>query len=468
MHIKISFLGAARSVTGSRHLVEVNGLKLLVDCGLFQERDLKARDWEPFPFPAASIDAILLTHAHVDHCGYIPRLVKQGFRGKVYCTAATADITKIMLMDTARLQEQDAENKRKRHEREKRRGPYPEVPLFTQAEAKSCFPMLAPVPYGRTTGLGDGMTFTLYDAGHVLGSEMIELKVRQGKEERILIFSGDIGRPGRPILRDPTTFEEADYVIMESTYANRVLPDPEDLLDDLVAVIRSTIEAGGNIVIPTFALERSQDVLYYLNKALVMGKLPPVLVYLDSPMAVSITGVFTQYADLFDDEVKRLIRRNKSPFDFPGLHLISTMDESRSIDLVEGPAIVMAGSGMCIGGRIKYHLVSNITRPESTILFVGYQAEGTLGRVIADGAEEVRILGQIYPVKAKVVQMQGFSSHADAVQLHRWLYNLKRAPRHVFAVHGEEEAATHLAETVRQEKGWQATAPEYREEFILD
>jgi metallo-beta-lactamase family protein len=468
MHIKITFLGGARSVTGSRHLLETNGLKLLIDCGLFQERDLRVRDWESFPVPASSIDALLLTHAHLDHCGYIPRLMKQGFHGPVYCTAATADITKIMVTDTGRIQEQDAENKRKRHEKEKRAGPYPEIPLYTQNDAESCFPLLKPVPYGQETALADGITFKLYDAGHVLGSGMIELKVRQNGEERTFIFSGDIGRIHRPILRDPTFFEHADYVVMESTYADRALPDPEDTLDDFVGVIQSTIEAGGNVIIPTFALERSQDVLYYLSQALYARKLPPVRVYLDSPMAVSITGIFTRYVDLFDAEVKRLMREKKSPFDFPGLHLISTLDESKSINEVEGPAVVMAGSGMCIGGRIKYHLISNISRRESTILFVGYQAEGTLGRVIADGAPEVRILGQTYPVKAKVVQMQGFSSHADSEQLQKWLFNLKQPPRHVFAVHGEERAALALVEAVQHNKGWPATAPEYLQGFTLD
>ena len=324
------------------------------------------------------------------------------------------------------------------------------------------------MPYGEETALAEGITFKLHDAGHVLGSEMIELKVRQNGDERTFIFSGDIGRVHRPILCDPTFFEQADYVVMESTYADRALPDPEDTLDDFVGVIESTIEAGGNVIIPTFALERSQDVLYYLSQALYAGKLPPVRVYLDSPMAVSITGIFTRYVDLFDAEVKRLMQEKKSPFDFPGLHLISTLDESKSINEVQGPAVVMAGSGMCIGGRIKYHLISNISRRESTILFVGYQAEGTLGRVIADGAPEVRILGQTYPVKAKVVQMQGFSSHADSEQLQKWLFNLKQPPRHVFAVHGEERATLALVEAVRQTKGWPATAPEYLQEFTLD
>ena len=440
---------------------------MLIDCGLFQERDLRARDWEPFPVQASSIDAILLTHAHVDHCGYIPRLVKQGFEGPIYCNAATADITKIMVMDTARIQEQDAENKRRRHEKENRRGPFPEVPLYTQVDAESCFPQLKPVPYGSFTELGEGVSFKLHDAGHVLGSAMIELKVRKDGEERVLLFSGDIGRLNRPILRNPTFFEQADYVVMESTYADRDLPDPEDTLDDFADVIRSTIGAGGNVVIPTFALERSQDVLYYLSKALYTKKLPPIRVYLDSPMAVGITGVFGRYVNLFDAEMQRLMRGKRSPFDFPGLHLISTLDESKSIDEVEGPAVVMAGSGMCVGGRVKYNLISNITRRESTILFVGYQAEGTLGRVIADGAGEVRILGQKYPVKARVVQMQGFSSHADCSQLQKWLFNLKRPPRRVFAVHGEEHSALQLVELVKQH-GWQATAPQYLEEFELD
>jgi metallo-beta-lactamase family protein len=468
MHIKITFLGATKSVTGSRHLVEANGLKFLVDCGLYQERDLRVRNWGSFFCPPADVDAILLTHAHLDHSGFLPRFVNNGFSNPIYCTAATADITRVMLLDSARIQEQDAENKKRRHQREGRKGPYPEIPLYTEADVRSCFPLLSPVPYGQTMELGEGVTFTLYDAGHVLGSEMIEVSVRQNGEKRSLLFSGDIGRTDRPILRDPTFFDEADYVVTESTYADRVLPDPDEMMTKFIEVIQETIKGGGNIVIPSFALERTQDILYFLNKAMSAGILAPLNIYLDSPMATNITDIFERYANLMDEETRQLIEQKKSPFDFPGLHFVSTVDESRNIEQLAEPAIIIAGSGMCTGGRIKYHLISNITRRESTILFVGYQAVGTLGRVIVDGAKEVRILGENYPVKAQVIQMNGFSSHADSVQLLNWLYNLKRAPRHVFVVHGEEQAANYLAETVRKDKGWTVTVPDYQDEFLLD
>jgi metallo-beta-lactamase family protein len=468
MHIKITFLGATKSVTGSRHLIEANGLKFLVDCGLYQERELRVRNWEPFFYPPANIDAVLLTHAHLDHSGFLPRFVNNGFKGRVYCTAPTADITQVMLLDSARIQEQDAEAKKRRHEREGRKGPYPEVPLYTDADAKACFPLLAPVPYGKVTELGNGITFTFFDAGHVLGSGMIEIKVRQNSEERTLLFSGDIGRTNRPILQNPTFFDKADYVVMESTYADSILPDPERMLDKFVEVILSTVEGGGNIIIPSFALERAQDVLYYLSQATFAGQLPPLQVYLDSPMAVNITDIYERHSSLMDDEAKRLIREKKSPFDFPGLHYVSSVDDSRQIEQLTEPAIIIAGAGMCTGGRIKYHLVSNITRQESTILFVGYQAVGTLGRIIVDGAKEVRILGKKYPVKAQILHMNGFSSHADAVQLTRWIYNLKSPPRHVYVVHGEENAANHLASTIENEKNWSATVPEYQDQFILD
>jgi metallo-beta-lactamase family protein len=468
MHVKLTFLGATRCVTGSRHLVEANGLKFLIDCGLYQERDLLGRNWERFPVPPSEIDAVLLTHAHIDHCGFLPRFYREGFEGRIYCTGATVDITKIMLLDAARLQEQDAEHKRRRHEKEGRKGPHPEVPLYTAADAESCFPLFSPVPYGRETEIGEGISFTLHDAGHVLGSGMIAVKVREGNEERKLLFSGDIGRTGRPFLHDPALFDQADYVVTESTYADRVLPDPKDLLPQFTDVVKSTVAAGGNVLIPSFALERSQDVLYYLNRAQQAGMLPVVPVYLDSPMAVNITDVFTKHVDLFDNETRAMMKQGKSPFDLPGLHMVADADEScRLVDLRE-PAIILAGSGMCTGGRVKYHLVSNITRKESTILFVGYQAVGTLGRLIVDGAKEVRILGQNYPVRARVVQLAGFSSHADGVQLQRWLFHLKRAPRQVFVVHGEEASAMHYANTVRVDKGWNAVAPEYLQAFDLE
>ncbi|MCX6003527.1 MAG: MBL fold metallo-hydrolase [Chloroflexi bacterium] len=468
MQIKLTFLGAARNVTGSRFLVEVNGVRFLVDCGLYQERELKDRDWGPFPVPPFSIDAVLLTHAHLDHCGYLPKLVREGFNNPIYCTAATADIAEIMLLDAANLQQQDTENKKKRHEREKRKAPYPEIPLYTTEDAEACLPYFSPVPYKRTVQIGEGIDFTFYDAGHVLGASMIKVGIKQNVEERILLFSGDVGRSSRPILNDPTTFSEADYVLVESTYGDRSLESPDSMFQKLVDVVNSTVQAGGNIVIPSFALERSQDILYFLNKALNARLIKPISVYLDSPMAVDITRIFGRHIDLFDEDMRRLIRQNKSPFEFPGLKLMTSVEQSKELNNLEEPSIIIAGSGMCVGGRIKYHLISNITRADSTILFVGYQAIGTLGRVIVDGASDVRILGQSYPVKARIVQLNGFSSHADKDQLLSWLSSLERPPRHVFVVHGEEKAANYLANTVKEKMGWEISVPYYRDEVVLD
>ncbi len=468
MQIKITFLGATKSVTGSRHLIEANGLKFLIDCGLYQERELRVRNWDSFPCPPSEIDAVLLTHAHLDHSGFLPRFVNDGFKGNVYCTDATADITRVMLLDSARIQEQDAEAKKRRHRRQKKKVPHPEVPLYTVEDVNSCFPLFKPVPYGQSVKLGNGINFTFYEAGHVLGSGMIEVRVRQNDEERILVFSGDIGRTNRPILQNPTFFDKADYVVMESTYADSIFPDQLEMIDKFIEVLLDTIEKGGNIVIPSFALERAQDILYYLSKATFAGQLPPIKVYLDSPMAINITDIFERYSNLMDDEARQFIIEKKSPFNFPGLRFISSAVDSRQIEQIKEPAIIIAGSGMCTGGRIKYHLISNITRRESTILFVGYQAEGTLGRIIVDGAKQVRILDKKYHVKARIVQMNGFSSHADSIQLKRWLFNLKRAPSHVYVVHGEEKQANHLARIIRKEHGWQVTVPEYQDQFVLD
>jgi metallo-beta-lactamase family protein len=373
-----------------------------------------------------------------------------------------------MLLDSAKLQQEDAEFKRRRHEKEGRRGPYPEVPLYTKDDAEAVFPLFFSVKYGETVEIGDGVAATFYDAGHVLGSSMVRLKVWQGREERTILFSGDIGRWGKPILLDPTLFDEADYVIVESTYGDRSLETPEDAANRLAEVINITAKRGGNIVIPSFALEKSQEILYYLNTSLLEGRIPHLMVFVDSPMAVDITEVFQNHPELLDPEMNQLLRQRKSPFDFPELNLVRTIDESKAIDHAVGSTIIIAGSGMCTGGRIKYHLVNNISREESTILFVGYQAVGTLGRHIIDGAKEVRILGQYYQVRAKIVQLNGFSAHADRGELVRWLSSLRRPPRRVFVTHGEFNASQHLASLVRSSKGWETVIPSYKDEVLLD
>jgi metallo-beta-lactamase family protein len=468
VQIKLGFYGAARNVTGSRYYLEANGNKFLVDCGLYQERFLKDRNWDPFPIPPNTLDAVLLTHAHIDHCGLLPKLVREGFRGRIYCTDATADIAKIMLTDSARLQEEDAQFKKKRHEKEGRKGAHPEVPLYTVKDAEACYPLFSPVPYGKTLRLADGFEAVFHDAGHVLGSSNLMFKIDRNGESRKILFSGDVGRRNRPILRDPTLFKEADYIIVESTYGDRLHEDGDKIADELAEVINSTVKAGGNIVVPSFALERSQEILYYMNELLAANRIPHIMVFFDSPMAVSITEIFEGHLELFDKEAKAIIRSGKSPFSFPGLTRVSTTDESKAINQISGSIMIIAGSGMCNGGRIKHHLVSNISRPESTILFVGYQAVGTLGRQIVDGATTVRILGKKYKVKAKIVQMNGFSAHADKNELFHWLSAIKNQPRGVFVVHGEEEVSTGFADYLKDKLGWNVSVPQYKDEVILD
>ena len=468
LHIKLSFLGAARNVTGSRYLLEANNVRLLVDCGLFQEREFRSRNWDPFPIPPHTLDAVLLTHAHLDHCGLLPKLVREGFQGKIYCTAATSEISQIILQDSAHIQEEDAEFKRRRHEREKRKGPFPESPLYTVSDARASFPLFAPVRYGEVIQLGDGVRASFHEAGHVLGSSMIKVMVSQEGDHRAIVFSGDVGRWDRPILQDPSVFSEIDYVLVESTYGDRVHENSPDISDSLAEIVNSTWKAGGNIIVPSFALERSQEVLYHLNELLLEDRIPHLMVFLDSPMAISITEVFKRHSELFDQEMSNLVRNNRSPFDFPNLKMVQTADESKAINHISGTVMVIAGSGMCTGGRIKHHLVTNISRRESAILFVGYQAIGTPGRQIVDGAKKVRILGQYHPVRARIAQIHGFSSHADRNELFRWLSELKKNPRRVFVVHGESEATQKFGAFLREKTAWDISVPEYGAETFLE
>ena len=468
MSIKLKFLGAAQNVTGSRHLLEANGTKILVDCGLYQERQFRVRNWEPFTCPPESLHAVLLTHAHLDHCGLLPKLVKEGFKGRIYCTPATSEIAQIILLDSAHLQEEDAEFKRKRHKREGRKGPYPVKPLYTTADAEACFPQFSIVKYKKTIEIGAGVEATFCDAGHVLGSSIIRVKVSQDGQDRTVIFSGDIGRPDRPIVHDPSIVEQADYILVESTYGDRVHERPEDTKKMIADVINSTKQAGGNIIVPSFALERSQELLYYINELLLEKAIPQLKVFLDSPMASRITKVFQNHRELYDEEMTEFMRRKKSPFEFPGLKMAGTSDESKAINHIRGTIMVIAGSGMCTGGRIKHHLVNNITRPGNTIMFVGYQAVGTLGRQIVNGEKEVRILGQDYPVNARIARINGFSAHADKEELFEWLSGLKKPPRKLFVVHGESESANKFGDYIREKTGWEVAVPAYQDEVVLD
>jgi metallo-beta-lactamase family protein len=467
MKMKVTFLGACQQVTGSAFFLESYGRRILIDCGLFQERPFLERNWNPFPVEPDSLEAIVLTHVHLDHCGLLPKVVREGFSGPIYMTPVTADLLPIVLLDSAHLQEEDAAYKRKRHAREGRQGPYPEIPLYTQEEARQVLPLIRRVSYGEEIKLGPNLSFIFHDAGHILGSAMVEILAgRKGKEKRI-IFTGDIGQKNKPLVEDPSTFERADAVIMEATYGDRNHEDPEDIVTLLARIINETVEAGGNIVIPTFAIERAQEVLFYLNQLTREKRIPPLLCFLDSPMALEVTQVFEKHRESFDEETKVLYRQNQHPFHFPGLKMVRSIEESKAINHLRGSCIIMAGSGMCTGGRIKHHLVHNITRPESTILFVGYQAQGTLGRQILDGQPEVRILGQIYPVKARITQIQGFSAHADRDFLLDWLACFKEPLPQIFLVHGEKEVLENFAQTCSQ-KFPSVKIPDYQATFELD
>jgi metallo-beta-lactamase family protein len=468
MQARLKFLGAARNVTGSRHLLEVDDTRILVDCGLYQERQFASRNWDPFDIPPASIKAVLLTHAHLDHCGLLPKLVRDGFKGRIYCTEATAEIARIILLDAGNIQEEDAAYKRKRHKKEGREGPHADVPLYTVADAEACMPLFAPVPYGQTVQVAPGLQAMFSEAGHVLGSSFIHVNVQQNGEARNVLFSGDVGRTHRPIIRDPQAAGDGDYILVESTYGDRVHGGREDIKTAIADVINGAKAAGGNVIVPSFALERAQELLYYISELLHANAIPHVQVFLDSPMASAITRVFKRHTELFDGGMRQLVRNHESPFDFPGLKFTESTRESKAINEMKGTFVVIAGSGMCTAGRVKHHLANNIARPESTVMFVGYQAVGTLGRRIIDGDPEVRILGVNYPVKARIAQIQGFSAHADKEELLRWLGTLNHPPRRLFVVHGEAESAQRFGRFVQEKTGWEVVVPDYRQEVVLN
>ncbi|MCK4998632.1 MAG: MBL fold metallo-hydrolase [Anaerohalosphaera sp.] len=468
MQLKLKFLGAAQNVTGSRHLLEFNGTRVLVDCGLYQERQFVGRNWDPFQVPPASIDAVLLTHAHLDHCGLLPKLVREGFKGRVYCHQATAEIAKVVLLDAAHLQEEDASYKRRRHGKEGRKSKRPVVPLYTTVDAEAAFPLFKPVRYERTNQIAPNVEATFFNAGHILGASMIKIKVTDGDDSRTVLFSGDVGRYDMPILKNPTVFEDADYVLIESTYGNRVHESYADIKDAIENAVNDAIKSGGNIIVPSFSVERAQDVLYYLNELIIEDRIPNIMTFLDSPMAIRVTEVFKDHPELFDAEMKEHVVNHDSPFDFPDLKMVRTSKESKAINHIRGTIMIIAGSGMCTGGRVKHHLVNNISRSESTVMFVGYQAFGTLGRRIVDGDPEVRILGKNYKVRAKIVRIHGFSGHADSEELLEWLTSLKRSPKHVFVIHGETDAANTFANLIKERTDFPVTVPAYNDEVLLD
>jgi len=467
MDIKLRFLGAAENVTGSCHLLEANGIRVLVDCGLYQERDFQKRNWEPFAEAPGTLDAVVLTHAHLDHCGLLPKLVKDGFKGPIYATEASVDIAEIVMRDSAKIQTEDAAYKKKRHERQGKSSPYPYEPLYRMEDVDRVIPLMQPVRYGKEQKVGTGLTVKFQDAGHILGSASVRFEITKHGATRSVLFSGDLGRWDTPILRNPELVDQADFVCIESTYGNRDHKDNGSIAGTLVRVIKAAQRAGGNVVIPSFAIERTQELLYRLGELRAEGRIPKVPVFVDSPMAVRVTEVFRRHHELLDADTLGRIARGEHPCDFPGLQLTRSVEESKAINRRGGTSIIIAGSGMCTGGRIKHHLFNNLARPESVILFVGYQADGTLGREILNGRERVRLFGEEVEVLARIEKVNGMSAHADRSELLRWLKGLNSAPEKVFVIHGEERASGAFAELVHDRLGWDTHVAKYQETVTL-
>jgi metallo-beta-lactamase family protein len=465
--VKLHFLGANRQVTGSQYCLEVGDTQVMVDCGLFQEREFLARNWQASPIPPNKIDALLLTHAHIDHCGLLPRLVNQGFRGSIYATPPSIDLGEIVLRDSAEIQMEDAAQKRQRHRKEGRQGKYPEAPLYTEVDVDRTLRRFRPAAYNTSLDVARGVTAVYRDAGHILGSAMIEVTVREAAGERRILFSGDVGQWGKPLMHDPSVCTAADYVIMESTYGDRDHEDHGDVATQLASIVNDTVARGGNVVIPTFAVERAQELMFHLGRLQRAKRIPELPVYLDSPMAVDVMEVFRRHREYFDAETWNLINAGEPLLDFRMLRMARTVQESVAINHLRESAVIMATSGMCTAGRIKHHLRHNISRGESTVLFVGYQSQGTLGRQILDGQREVRIHGRTWPVRAKIAQVYGFSAHADRSALLKWLGYFREPPRQLFLTHGEETVALGFAEHLKATLGWNVSVPEYRQSIEL-
>lgn len=452
--MKITFLGAARKVTGSCFHLSVNGQQFLVDCGMHQGLESDALNRQPFRFDPKSIDIVFLTHAHIDHTGLVPRLVREGFKGKIITTAATAELARVMLADSAHIQEMDARWMTKKNLRagiEK-----PVEPLYSVEDAIASIPFFEKKQYGETYAIDGVIRYRFCDAGHILGSGTLELWYRDDPEKKI-IFSGDIGKKGNPIIQDPVHAAEADYVVVESTYGNRLHKGTEDSLEELADAVRTTFKRGGNVYIPAFAVGRTQDLLFIFNKLVREGRLAsPLDIYIDSPLADEATKVYFSHPELFDEDAKRLFGKKKGKA--VRVHFTSSVQESMKLNQVSSGAIIMAGSGMCEGGRIRHHLKHNLWRPECSVVFVGFQARGTLGRAIVDGAKEVWILGDKVAIRSRVFTIGGFSAHADQKELLEWLGLFQNEPE-VFIVHGEEASALEFEKQVKEKLGFATRVP---------
>jgi metallo-beta-lactamase family protein len=459
MSQSIGFFGAAETVTGSRHILTIDGKRILVDCGLFQgSRELRERNWEPFPVDPREIDAVVITHAHTDHIGWLPRLVDQGYHGPVYATRATIGLSKISLPDSARLQEEEARHRQKIGSRHK-----PPLPLYTEEQAYAALKRFVPVKYGELVDLPGGAKFRFHPAGHILGSAFAEIFFPNG--ERILM-SGDLGRYDTPILHDPATIEAAEYLVVESTYGNRLHPT-ENPIDKIGAILEEAVQTGGAVIVPSFAIGRTQELLYYFRQLEDQGRLPRIPIVVDSPMAVSVTHVYAQANEEHDEEMKIAVEEGRSSLEPSGVSFVRDREASKALNRQRGPLVIISGSGMANGGRVTHHLLQRLSDPTTIVLFTGYQAEGTLGRRILEGEPVVRIHKQAVDVRAKIEKVNALSAHADQGEILRWLHGFKTPPRRTFLVHGEPDAQAALEAKIREDLGWDVVIPKHGQTFPL-
>jgi metallo-beta-lactamase family protein len=468
----IQFLGAAGTVTGSKHLINTGepsgkgGLQVLVDCGLFQgPKEWRERNWRDTPVPAKEIDAVILTHAHLDHCGWIPRLVKEGFRGPIYATPPTIDLCGIILPDSGHLQEEDARfyNKTKKSKHS------PALPLYTFDEAQRSLQYFKVAHVGETVSLSPELSFRFVPAAHILGSCMAEVSLRTDGLARRLLFTGDIGRvrdhkvaPGKVVHSGPAEGETADVVVMESTYGNRQHPK-EDPLPELAQLVSATVQRGGSIVIPAFAIERTQKFVFILKHLIESGQIPRLPVFCDSPMAIKAVEIFLKHDEEYSDETRDMIRKYGSPLQWPGFTFASTPEESKKINAVTTPAVIISSSGMVTGGRILHHLAQRLPDPKNLVLFIGFQAPGTRGFLIKNKAPEIKIFGDLVPIRAQVAALEQFSDHADPPELLQWLHTFRNQPATTYLVHGEPDASGQLCDLMKKELGWNVQVAQYLE-----
>ncbi|MGB9715606.1 MAG: MBL fold metallo-hydrolase RNA specificity domain-containing protein [Thermodesulfovibrionales bacterium] len=460
--MKLKFLGGVRTVTGSCFYMESNETKLLVECGMFQGEDVEKINRAAFSFNPEEIDYIFITHAHLDHSGMLPRIVKEGFKGRIFTTSATKDLLEIMLYDSAHIQESDAEWLTRKALRADKP---PVIPLYTSEDVRNVMPLIDVKKYNEIFYIGEGIRCRFLDAGHILGSSMLEVWFHDSYKDKKIVFSGDIGKKGNPIIRDPLNPEDADFIVIESTYGNRSHKSLKESIDELVDAIKTTFKKGGNVYIPSFAVGRTQELLYIMNNLVREKRLSNIDVYLDSPLAQEATKIYLSHPECFDEEAKKLFT-TKDYSDSIKLHFVQSVTESMQLNKIKSGIIVIAGSGMCEGGRIRHHLKHNLWRDECSIIFVGFQGKGTLGRKIIDGAKIVHILGEEIAVKASIYTINGFSAHADQAELIEWLTFLRNSPE-VFIVHGEEEVSMQFSNIVNERFGFKTHVPKKGDMFIL-